>query len=143
MADIKTMRTITLTDRPPVRIEEASWPIVAVGSADEDDSNQPGNAPNREWTRTIRVRQHADGRAIVYGVYNYFTVYQGERGAGARRGIFIGPGGATSIIHAILAVARGLAGAETAAAIEDDRKDPEQWSEVAQGCIANLPAETI
>lgn len=46
-------RTITLTDRAPVRIVEAEWPEIA--SAREDS-----------WS--LRVRQHDDGRILVYGV---------------------------------------------------------------------------
>jgi hypothetical protein len=52
-------RTITLTGRPPVRIDPEKWPIVA--KVDEVTEAQS--------TRIDRlfVRQHADGRAIVYG----------------------------------------------------------------------------
>lgn len=128
-------RTITLTDRPPVKIREDEWPVIAVGDADDDDSDGRGNQPNREWTRTIRVRQHEDGRAIVYGTYDYSTCFQGEKGAAARRGILLAATTTDSIIAAIRSVGADLADAEGDA--------PDNWREAIQACIADLPAEAI
>jgi hypothetical protein len=66
-------RTITLTDRPPVKIRDDEWPLIAEGHwYDSPHKHQA----NRECH--IRVRQHEDGRAIVYAQYD--TAYQGERG---------------------------------------------------------------
>jgi hypothetical protein len=56
-------RTITLTDRPPVRIDEDNWGIIAMAS---DHDNQYECQANTVWS--IRVRQHDDGRTIVYAV---------------------------------------------------------------------------
>ena len=56
------IRTITLTDRAPVKISEALWPRIAYAS--RHDGKVECQA-NHEWYLT--VRQHADGRAIVYG----------------------------------------------------------------------------
>lgn len=134
-------RTITLTDRPPVKIREDEWPIISTGSADDDDSDGRGNQPNREWTRTIRVRQHEDGRAIVYGVYDYDTAFQGESGAAAKRGALLAaPVTPDQIIAAIRVVADELAEAETEAAISESARDSRRWREAAQACIADLPA---
>ena len=47
-------RTITLSDRPPIVVEEDDWPLIAKGSTLEG--------------AFLGVRQHRDGRAIVYGV---------------------------------------------------------------------------
>lgn len=55
-------RTITLTDRAPVKIREALWPRIAYAS--RHDGKVECEA-SHEWHLT--VRQHADGRAIVYG----------------------------------------------------------------------------
>lgn len=68
---IKT-RTITLTDRPPVKINEAEWPVIAKG--DWHEGRIAAQANRSGW---LRVRRHADGRAIVYGAYS--TQWGGER----------------------------------------------------------------
>jgi hypothetical protein len=136
-------RTITLTDRAPVKIREDQWPVIATGSADDDDSSQPGNEPNREWGRTIRVRQHADGRAIVYGIYNYDTRFQGANGAVAKRGELLPAATHKQIIAAIRSVGADLATAEEEAGIDPDQKDAVRWREAVQECIADLPAEEL
>jgi hypothetical protein len=55
-------RTITLTNRAPVRIVEDEWPIIAEGRC--------GSEAMR-CNIEVRVRQHRDGRAIVYGRFSY------------------------------------------------------------------------
>lgn len=147
MSDTQTQpktRTITLTDRPPVRIAEDDWPVIARGDADDNDSDQPGNAPNRQWERTIRVRQHEDGRAIVYGVYDYDTRFRGARGASARRGALLpAPATLDQLIAAMREIGDELAEAESEAAIEESCKAPQQWRVAVQQCIADLPVETL
>ena len=66
-------RTITLTGRRPVKIIEADWPKI---SSAQDDSYGGGDYARHQqalgqgecdqyW---LVVRQHADGRALVYAV---------------------------------------------------------------------------
>ena len=55
-------RVITLTDAQPVRVREDLWPVIA--SARDWDGEHESQA-FRRWYLT--VRQHADGRTIVYG----------------------------------------------------------------------------
>lgn len=110
-------RTITLSGRPPVRITEADWPVIA--RASEHDGGTVESQANRTWD--LRVRQHADGRAIVYGVH--WTCWQGE--SGSRGGEMLAAG--DDIAAAILRVA------ET---IDSDAR-------LAQECIADLPAEEV
>lgn len=60
----KPILTITLTDRPPVRICTTDWPQIA-SYLDHDGAVEC--QANHQWW--LRVRQHADGRTIVYGAY--------------------------------------------------------------------------
>lgn len=66
-------RTITLTDRPPVRIVEEDWPIIAEAYGDsyvgsDYSRHQQARAHGEVDRYTLRVRQHANGRTLVYGV---------------------------------------------------------------------------
>ena len=63
--------TITLTDRQPVRISKDEWPIIASA---RDWDNEHESQANRRWK--LNVRQHEDGRCIVYGIYD--TAWQNE-----------------------------------------------------------------
>jgi hypothetical protein len=47
-------RTITLTNRAPIRIVEADWPIIAEGGCGEDW----GDEYNSGWEIQIKVRRH-------------------------------------------------------------------------------------
>lgn len=89
--DSPKTRTITLTDRPPVRIKENEWPVLAHGHWSDHD-NQYEFQANRKWRVNIRVRQHVDGRAIVYGTYDYDTHFHGERGEAHKVGALLDAG---------------------------------------------------
>jgi hypothetical protein len=52
---------VTLSERPPVSIAVADWPIIA--SSDDHDGKVECQA-NTKWY--IKVREHADGRRLVY-----------------------------------------------------------------------------
>jgi hypothetical protein len=67
-------RTITLTQRRPVTIIESEWPVIAEAS----DNSWTGHDPEgrREALSkgelneyTLHVRQHADGRHLIYGTF--------------------------------------------------------------------------
>ena len=49
-------RVVTLTDQSPVRIIEADWPTTIQGTVIEG-----------QLRADIRIREHADGRILVYG----------------------------------------------------------------------------
>lgn len=57
------MKTIHLTNAPPVEIVEDEWPIVA-RALWTDDANT-GAAKERAY---VRIRRHRDGRYLVYGL---------------------------------------------------------------------------
>jgi hypothetical protein len=143
MTNENTHLTITLTDARPVKIKKEDWPLIATGDQNDDDSNQPGNPPNREWKRTIRVRQHSDKRTLVYGVYDYDTAFQGESGAAARRGVMLTDASEEDTIAAIRRVAAELREAEDEAAIDERHKEAQRWHAAAQECIADLPATEL
>lgn len=127
-------RTITLTGRPPVKITEDNWPIIAHGYwADHD--NQYEFQANRKWRIDIRVRQHADGRAIVYGVYDYDTHFQSEAGEAHRVGSLLDT--SADLPAAIHSIRDDL--------IEriSDADMHRHVSNAADECIADLPAETL
>lgn len=122
-------RVITLTGRQPVSIDEELWPVVAMAS-DSDHDNQYECQANRKWSWAIRVRRHANGRAIVYATYQYSTQYQGERDEIAKHGDYLDANCTMDdICRAIENVASRMPG--------------ERWDELAAECIADLPAEAL
>jgi len=110
-------RTITLSNRAPVRIADASWPVIAASSW-SDNPTIPAQANRTAW---LKVRQHVDGRTLVYGGSD--SNWQGERSL--RSGLLLDVG--DDIVHAINSVASEL-----------DRHD-----ELAADAIGDLPAEDI
>lgn len=127
-------RTITLTDRPPVTINEEAWPLIATATAKDWDNTHECQA-NRLAKVGLYVRQHSDGRAIVYATYTYTSQYQGENGVSARHGELL-PAGSdmNAICRAIKNVASRMPEAQM---IEQD------WQSLADECIADLPAEEL
>lgn len=111
------MRTITLTDRPPVSIREDLWPVIARGN--RHDGREFASQANRTWD--VRVRQHQDGRMVVYGTYA--TNWQGERDM--RAGVLLDAD--ADVVAAIREVVEQIGGSDG----------------LAQDCIADLPAEEI
>jgi len=98
-----------------VKIREDQWPQIAGAKRWDNTYEQQAN---RTWT--IRVRQHEDGRTLVYAAYD--SQYQGEHGK--RAGELLDAG--ADIPAAIRRVGES-AGCE----------------ECIDDCIADLPAEEI
>lgn len=111
---VKTTRTITLTGRPPVSIVNANWPVIAEAAAHNGTEQ---DATRNAW---VKVRQNADGRVIVYGGSE--SRWQGE--PNYRAGVLL-PAGA-DVPPAVRQVAEELG-----------------WEDLAQKCIADLPAEEL
>ena len=80
-----TICTIALTGRRPVMIFDAEWPIVSDVASDEDGHSR------------LTVRQHSDGRSIVYAVRLGFD------GRAVRKGEVVGAVG--DVVEAICRVA--------------------------------------
>jgi len=117
-------RTITLTDRRPVTIREEEWPVLA-SARDDSWTNYTRPAPAHEVdVYHLVVRQHADGRALVYAVVDASPAWTGTESY--RGGEFL------------------AAGADVPAAIrrvgEAAHSIPES---VIRECIADLPAEVL
>jgi hypothetical protein len=113
---------ITMSERRPLSITRADWPIIA--HADWHDGQVECQANN---VRKIRVREHADGRRIVYGMQE---AGDGGQHAGTRNpeGGFLLEAGASEdeTVRAIRRVA-GIIGD----------------AELADECIATLPTEEV
>ena len=123
--------TITLTVRKPVKITKEDWPILAKADASDHDGKVEFQA-NRRWSWRLAVRQHSDGRAIVYGVYTYSSLYQGERCHDVRGGELVPAG---DIVAAIQRVGEWMQA--------NAPKDGERFAEVTRECLADLPAEDL
>jgi hypothetical protein len=110
---------ITMSERRPITIDPKLWPVIA--RADWHNGQHEFQA---NTIRRIKVRQHADGRRIVYG---FQTAGNGGQPIGTRNPAagFLLPAGADTI-RAI----RRVGGV-----IDDDT--------LADECIADLPAEEL
>lgn len=106
--------TITLTGRAPVTVNKEDWPVIA--TAKWHDGREIECQSNRR--RRVTVRQHEDGRAIVYGVFD--SNWQGENDV--RRGELLGKD--ADIPAAIHRVTEAIGGD----------------ADLAEECIADLPA---
>lgn len=129
MSEEPKKRTITLTNRPPVKITESDWPTLASAVKNDHDGQVECQA-NRRWKAYLNVRQHADGRAIVYGGADYSSQWQGERASVERAGVLLDAG--ADVIAAINAVAATLS------ELAPDQE--ERIRRVARETIADLPA---
>lgn len=131
-----TRRKITLTGRQPVSIVEDEWPVIAQ-AVTEDYDGQIRAQSTRTTDASIRVRRHADGRALVYAVHDYDTQWQHERGYVVRHGRLLDADVQDAdIADCIRAVASDMS--------RDVGEDAVvSWSALGRGCIADLPAEML
>ena len=111
------VRIVTLSSRPPVKIKECEWPVIA-SSSWCDDPRVPQQANRKAW---LKVRQHADGRTLVYGG----TESNWERERSLRSGLLCPKG--SDVAKAIYQVSEELG----------------YKSELAADAVGELPAEEI
>ena len=127
-----TTRTITLTDRRPVRINDEQWPIIAQATGDSYCGNDYGRR-NQALSQgecdeySLRVRQHDDGRTIVYGVLSAAIAAWGA------------PAGGTDMRGGELLEA----GDDIVRAIRRVGESCNLPAEVIRECISDLPAEEL
>jgi len=107
--------TIMLTGRRPVQVDDDEWPVIARAGWQEGEKK----LEHRAWR--LIVRQHEDGRSLVYGMFD-----TSRRGEQPRRGGELLPPGA-DIPAAIHRVAEHLGF--------------DRW--LAEEAIGNLPAEEL
>ena len=113
------------------------WPIVAEAS-DHLYDGQYDFQSFRHTRAALRVRQHSDGRAVVYGTYSYDSSYQGARAADARRGRLLAAG--EDIPGAIQTVAEEMDAARGNAGVTDHFTEPHPFARLATECVADLPS---
>jgi hypothetical protein len=122
-------RTITLTGRRPVIIDEAEWPVIAQAAGDsyrglDGALHMQAISQGDVDQYSLRVRRHADGRAVVYGTYD--EAWPGPRHDGLDR--------AGEVV---------AAGDSVEAAIERVGTTLGVPAQLIADAIASLPAEQI
>lgn len=136
-------RTITLTGRAPVRIVEDDWPLIASAKDDSYVGNdysryQQALAQGECDQYAIRVREHADGRILVYGALDAATAWTGSESR--RGGVLLTPPGEGPLTADD---GRVVPDSEIVAAIQVVGADCNLPEHVIRACIADLPPEAI
>lgn len=132
----KKERTIKMTDHPPIVIKEDDWPIIAQTRLFDHDGEVECQA-NRKSHWRLTVRQHKDGRVIVYAMYHYSTAFRNERDHACYAGIAEERSDPEHIVSAIKRVA------ELMAEQLHQGNDAVAWDKIGRDCIANLPPVRI
>lgn len=117
---------MSLSDRRPVRIDPKDWPTIA--SAHDWHGGAYDFQANQVWT--IKVRQHADGRRLVYGFTEAGPGGMPTSFRGASAGYLVAPTDGVPDDDETVRSVRRVAGVIHNA-------------ELADACIADMPAETI
>jgi len=131
-----SQRTITLTGRPPVKIDDAAWPTIA-SARDKDFEGAHESQSFRTSRWWVIVRRHEDGRTLIYCGYDYSTAWQGERDYSVRGGRLLPAATAEQICDAISAECASIADSEHYG------EDADHWPGLADQCIAAMPAEEL
>lgn len=134
----KNMVLIPLTDRRPVAVSNDEWPVIAAAGDCRWDNRYKSQA-NRIWNYDLRVRQHADGRAIVYGQYDYSSTVENDRGVQITGGELVKTGG--DIVAAVMRVGRSLM--DEVPSGDRHHDGSEIFQALVRECIAKLPPEEI
>lgn len=119
-------RTITLTDRAPVQITQEAWPFLA--SHSDQISGYDWEA---KWF--LGIRQHNDGRAIVYGTYACLTEHGDTHVKG---GYLLEAGQDVNVALAQLV-------AELRDQKHDQPEDAARWLTLQAAIVRKLPIENL
>lgn len=130
------MRTITLTDRPPVKIDEAAWPVVASATENWHEGEVECQAL-RSSKRALICRRNGT-RVLVYAVYTCESNWRSEPDASCRRGLLVD--GVTEDLQLVSHI-RSVGESMDDPAEHDG--DTTTWNQMVADCIADLPAESI
>ncbi len=129
------LRTITLSGRAPVRIDEARWPIIAQAEERVHDGTEYESQAGRVTSVQFYVRRHEDGRAIVYAVFDHMTRWADERSYTHRAGYLAQPvDGPIDLATMIKYTASDLVERHCMATLVQDAMNK---------CIAALPPEEL
>jgi hypothetical protein len=127
--------TIHLTDSRPVSITKDLWPVAARGDGvSRRCYHTPIPAYEVDQYR-LRVRQHADGRVIVYGWIDASPAWTGTEDTYA--------GEMLGTANAPVTNANELTADKIIAAIRRVGEDAGLPASVIRECIADLPSEEI
>lgn len=90
--------TIPLTDRRPVSISEDEWPLIVRVSGDSCEIRDPARhdqavEQGQADTYEMEVRQHADGRTLVYGRFDEAQWSESDHPGPSHAGGLVEPGG--------------------------------------------------
>lgn len=123
-------RIITMTNRPPIQINDDEWSVLAEATGDSfrgDYGRRNQALQQGECDRyTLKVRQHDDEqRVIVHGVFDAATDWTGHEDI--RGGVLLNNPSTADIVAAIREVG-------------DYCHIPEA---VIRNCIADMPAEVL
>lgn len=132
MSTTDKSRTITLTGRPPVRITDSQWPLVASASRKTHDGGEVESQANRTSSWFLGVRREVNlGRWIVYGTYAHESRYRNEPNAYERFGQILPA--STSVEDVCQKLLRLTLPAGTV----------EVFKSLISECIGDFPAEDI
>lgn len=133
---MKEYEIFLLSDRPPVRLKLANWPIIARGDGG-DDSRKEDYEGIFAW---IKVRQK-DRQVLVYGECEYWNAHQGAtRGFRYNAGII---DDTTRVVEAIKEVGARLRELVLEEGHKYSRHVAAAVREAQESCIQSLPAEDL
>ena len=142
MTDMTDTLTIPLSERRPVQIDKSEWPLIA--SADWHAGEHKSQASEVAY---LRVREHADGRTLVYG--------DRDSGPGGMRAGYRGLHGGYLLVPHASAPETMVAGLNGPLVSHRD-VDPAEvvrairrvagaigMDDLGSECVADLPAESL